>query len=134
MDEEKKEDTFDYSLNGRKGINLTGYHLWHLIHSFAAVYNKFQMSVYVNFLVFAFELIQCHDCKLEAQQHLEHLKSNREKYLQDNHSLFRWTYNVHCAITEKCNRTLGTKKVSPDYEKIKKAYFEAMGIKYESGK
>ena len=101
--------------------------LWKVIHSFAVKYQPRQKKEFKSFVENNLPtLVPCEKC-------CEHLKQNLKKlplndYLENNHTLFLWTYYLHDLV----NRQLGKK--SPPFDKVKKAYFDSLGVQCDSCK
>lgn len=84
-----------------KGKDFWGPATWRMIHCFCASYSPKNKSCVKTFLTSIQEMLPCDECS-------KHMKANLEKivvddYLDDNHSLFLWSYMFH----DQVNKQLG---------------------------
>lgn len=99
---------------------------WKTVHSFAAAYTPDQREEFKSLIYSLQYLLPCDYCRKHFKQNLKTLPI--DNYLNNNHTLFLWTYFLHDIV----NRQLG--KTSPSYKEVKVAYFRGMGPECKSCK
>ena len=107
-----------------KGRDYWGPAVWRTIHSFAAAYTPDKKQYVKPFLKSTGALLPCEDCSEHMPENMKIL--NVDDYLDDNHSLFLWSYMFHDLV----NKQIG--KTSPSYETVKVEYFNSLGEKCAS--
>lgn len=108
------------SVVNKKGKDFFGPVLWQTIHILAATYTptKENYIAFKNFTVSLMYLIPCDLCKNHFK---EFLKAHPiEKYMENNNSLFFWSYLCHDNVNRLQN------KKSPEYAYVRAFYFNSL--------
>jgi len=105
-----------------------GTSFWIMLHSIAIAYNPGKMDSFLLFLYTSQKLIPDKQSKETLAFLLRVMTPNKTTQLQDNKSLFFWTYQIHDAV----NRQLS--KRSPTYGVVKAMYIRRVGTDCENCK
>lgn len=110
-----------------RGRNFWGEKWWFVLHSAAAAYTPDKALEFKSLLDAYKGLLPCKECRQHLDLNLK--KYPVDNYLRDNNSLFLWTYILHDAVNVSQNKTLSAskKKISPNFEDVKKWYFAGLG-------
>lgn len=104
------------------GINTKfwGPCFWRALHSFAAAYRPEQVvrQAFKQFVYSLIGVIPCKGCRDHFRKNLHQLPLT-DDFLQNNNTLFLWTYLLHDLVNKQLN------KVSPPFETIKQLYFDS---------
>ncbi len=111
----------------KKGRNFWGPPEWISLHTKAAAYKREKAKAFVSYVYCLAELLACDEC---GGHFLENLKKYPvENYLENNHTLFFWSYLIHDAVNQQINNAKPNekKKISPPFDSVKAYYFRALG-------
>lgn len=75
--------------------------MWHVIHTLAATYDESKKKYFVSFITSLCNLLPCPMCRRHFIQTLK--KYPLDKYLQNNKTLFLWSYLIHNDVNERKN-------------------------------
>ena len=92
--------------------------IWRTIHAFAATYTPAAKNAFTQFVYSLTGVLPCNECRSHFIHNLNQIPLD-EKYLENAHTLFLWSYLFHDLV----NKQLG--KVSPPFETIKEQYFNS---------
>lgn len=93
---------------------------WMTLHSAATTYEPSQREGFKSLVKGIETAFPCKTCRRNFSKHLRELPL--EKYLGNRDELFLWTYLMH----DKVNQLKSVK--SPPLQRVKKYYFESLGI------
>lgn len=100
---------------------------WTTMHSCAVAYDpneKGSAKAVLDFFHSFKYLLACKTCKKHYSKLIEEFPP--DNYLENNESLFLYTYFLHDTVNERIGKT------SPDFETIKNLYFKNLGAKCNS--
>lgn len=101
--------------------DILGPPLWSVMHGFAAAYDgspKQAQAMKMFLEVVIPTLFPCETCQVNFRKKLK--KYPIANYLENNHSMFYWTYLIHDIV----NQYKGV--VSPDFIEVKSYWFSAV--------
>lgn len=104
--------------------------IWRMIHSFAVTYTPDLKNEYKEFINLAIDLICCEEWRSLGFKVLKIIPIN--KYLEDNHSLFLWTWTFHDEVNRELSRKKKIKIESLPYKKAKDWYFSNLSSDYDA--
>jgi hypothetical protein len=111
----------------KRGRDFWGPSEWTSLHTKAAVYKPEKAQAFKNYINALPDLLPCEECGRHLAANLK--KYPVDNYLGNNHDLFFWTYILHDAVNQQHNtyKPDEPKKYSPEFEKVKRFYFKALG-------
>jgi len=98
-----------------KNNSFWGPALWKMIHSSAFIYHPSNKHSYKSFIESLPYLLPCEFCRKHLKNNLKTLPLT-ENNLQNNHTLFYWTYILHDIVNLQLNKS------SPSYNDIHYLY------------
>ena len=110
------------------GKDFWGPSYWDVLHASAVTYTPDKAEHYVA-LVFAYTgLLPCEMCRSNLLRNLK--KHPVDKYLQDNHTLFFWSYILHDMVNKEYNMHHPDMpaKISPPFQVVKRHWFSGLGV------
>jgi hypothetical protein len=118
----------------KKGKRFWGCPHWDVLHCAGATYDGSLMAQQgFNELLSAYtKLLPCKECRGHFMENIIAIPPSA--YMEDNHSLFFWTYLIHDKVNESHNiyHKDEPPKVSPPYEEVKSKYFIPLGLECSS--